>query len=75
MPPRRRIRPLDLRSVRRVRRLTQAELAKKSGIDQGRISRLETGIVTDPAWSTVRQLAQALDIDPRELRFGRDDAA
>lgn len=67
--------PIDLRTVRRVHRLTQAKLAAKSGIDQGQISRLESGEIADPAWSTVRKLAEALDIDPRALRFGRDDAA
>lgn len=63
-------RAIDLRTARRTRRLSQAQLAYLSGVDQGRISRLETGAIADPAFSTVRLLALALDMDPRDLRFG-----
>ena len=60
---------MDLRTARLARHLSQAKLAHLSGVDQGRISRIETGATTDPAFSTVRLLAEALDMDPRDLRF------
>jgi transcriptional regulator with XRE-family HTH domain len=65
----------DLRTARLKRELTQQKLAALSGIDQGRISKIENGEIKDPAFSTVRLLARALNMDPRDLRFARDDAA
>ena len=50
--------------------LTQEQLEEKSGVSQAAISRIERGEVVDPAWSTVVNLAEALELDPRELRFG-----
>lgn len=61
----------DLRAVGdalRERRIelgwTQARLAELSGITQADISRIENG-QTDPRWSTVRRLANALS-EPAE---------
>lgn len=59
-----------LREARRRAGLTQVELSAKSGVGQTAISKIEVGVVTDPSFETVRRLADALNMDPRALRFG-----
>ena len=44
--------------------LTQAELAERTGIDQGDISRIERG-ATSPTARTLQRIADALDADVR----------
>ena len=44
--------------------LTQAELAARTGIDQGDISRIERG-ATSPTARTLQRIAEALDADVR----------
>jgi len=39
-------------------------------VRQAVISKIERGVVQDPASSTVFDLAKALRIDPRSLKFG-----
>jgi DNA-binding XRE family transcriptional regulator len=48
--------------LRRRRRLTQAELSRRSGVSQRRISRIEAG--DDVKLSTVRTLWRALGYEP-----------
>lgn len=50
-------------------------LAEKSGIEQTVISKLEVGKITNPSFQTVADLAAAMNIDPRCLRFGRREEA
>jgi transcriptional regulator with XRE-family HTH domain len=47
---------------RRVRGLTQTELAHLAGVSQGLIARIERGHVKDPAGSVILRLARALGI-------------
>ena len=56
-----------LRRVRDERLLSQRELAEKAGLSPTTILKLEAGRVTDPHPRTVRKLAQALDVEAREL--------
>jgi transcriptional regulator with XRE-family HTH domain len=58
--------PDTLRRLRLGNFLTQAELARRSGVHALTITRLEAGR-TAPSTRTVRALAQALGIAPREL--------
>lgn len=44
--------------------LTQTELAKLCGVDQGDISRIERG-ATNPTTRTLQRIAEALDADVR----------
>jgi ribosome-binding protein aMBF1 (putative translation factor) len=44
--------------------LTQAELARRCGMDQGDISRIERG-ATSPTTRTLQRIADALDADVR----------
>jgi len=57
-------------TLRRQARLTQKELADRSGLSQPAISRLELYNVQRVSRDTVIQLAEALHVDPLQLRFG-----
>ena len=58
--------PHNLRRLRLAHFLSQAELARQSGLHTLTISRLEVGRVK-PSTRTVRALAEALTIPPSEL--------
>lgn len=66
---------ITLREARKRAKLTQVQLAAKSGIPQTNISKIELGTVVSPGFDTVLQLAAALEIDPRTLRFGHQPEA
>lgn len=55
-----------LRALRESRLLSQRELALKSGVSQTTIVNTELGKIR-PHPSTLRKLAQALEVDPAEL--------
>lgn len=55
-----------LRGHRRIRGLTQEELAERSGLSVHAVSMLERGVRRSPRVGTVRLLADALDLDPTE---------
>jgi predicted transcriptional regulator len=59
----------DLRTARKRAGLTQEQLALKAQIRQAVISKLETGVIKNPRFSTVLSLARALQINPAGLRF------
>ena len=56
----------NLRRLRLDRFLSQGELARRAGLHAVTLTRLEAG-ATDPATRTVRALAEALGVEPREL--------
>ena len=60
----------ELESTRKASRLTQAELAQRSGVNRMTVGRVESGL--DPRLSTVQELARAMGMEimlvPRELR-------
>lgn len=66
---------LTLREARLRRGLTQEQLEEASGVDQAVISKIERGVVADPASSTVLKLASGLRMDPRALKFGQRESA
>jgi HTH-type transcriptional regulator, competence development regulator len=61
-----------LRSVRRAHALSQRDLSRMTGIAFDTISRLETGKQRAQP-RTIRRLADALGVEPRELMKGEDD--
>lgn len=65
---------MTLRVARRRKRLTQDQLAERSGVDQTHISGLETGR-RGPSQDVRERLADALGVSPAELLFGRRPAA
>ena len=48
--------------ARRLRELTQTQLAEAAGVPQAQVSRIERGAITDPGFSTVAGLARALRV-------------
>lgn len=61
-----------LRSHRRAKLLSQAELAKLAGISTTTVCLLESGL-QQARISTVRKLATALDIDPATILVKKED--
>jgi transcriptional regulator with XRE-family HTH domain len=62
-----------LRDLRKRALLTQQELADKSGVGVTTIIRIEHNQV-EPHGSTIRKLAEALEVEPQELVRRADDA-
>jgi transcriptional regulator with XRE-family HTH domain len=62
-----------LRDLRKRALLTQQELADKSGVGVTTIIRIERNQV-EPHGSTIRKLAEALEVEPQELVRRADDA-
>lgn len=56
----------NLRPIRERRALSQAELARKTGVAQRSLSELERGLRSAQP-STLRKLARALKVDPAAL--------
>ena len=61
-----------LRKLRRARALSQRDLSRMTGIAFDTISRLETGKQRAQP-RTIRRLADALGVEPRELLKGVND--
>lgn len=55
-----------LRELRRLKALSQDELAEASGVGRSTLSRIESG-KTGAQGRTLRRLAKALDVDVAEL--------
>jgi len=67
------VKPIYLRTARERKRWTQEDLEAKSGVAQAIISRLERTPDAEANFTTVANLADALEIaDPRDLKFGPD---
>jgi transcriptional regulator with XRE-family HTH domain len=65
------------RAVRRLRKdsgATQEHLAYRAGLTTASFSRIERG-EANPAWTTVRRIACALDVSLAELVVAIDEAA
>jgi transcriptional regulator with XRE-family HTH domain len=60
---------VDVQKLKRLREdqvLSQRELARRAGLAQGTVWRLESGF-SEAHPHTIRKLAEALGLDPREL--------
>ena len=57
-----------LKELRKERNMSQIELAQKSGVSRGIITRLESGDEYVTTTTTLRKLAEALDV-PVSLLF------
>ena len=58
-----------LKRQRTRRALTQAELAERAGVTSATVARIERDEI-EPRMTTLRKLAQALEVDPAELVEG-----
>ncbi len=61
----------ELKRLRRLRGLTQQELAERSGVSQYTITEIETGR-REPRPSTLRKLARALDVEVSDFFEGSE---
>ncbi len=61
-----------LAEVRRVRLMTQEELANAAKVSAATVTRLENVVDTLPHVATVKRLAAALDVDPAWLLWGEE---
>ena len=55
-----------LKTLRTLNALTQAELADRAGLTTAAVARIERGEV-EPRPTTLRKLAKALSVQPRDL--------
>jgi transcriptional regulator with XRE-family HTH domain len=62
-----------LRETRKRKLLTQEQLAERSGVGIATIVRIERNQV-EPRGSTIRKLAEALEVEPEELVRRDSDA-
>jgi transcriptional regulator with XRE-family HTH domain len=60
----------NLRTLRKERALSQRDLARVSGVGPVTISELERG-VREAQPRTIRKLAEALGVEPKELMKGK----
>ncbi|WP_273844407.1 helix-turn-helix domain-containing protein [Rubrobacter calidifluminis] len=62
-----------LAEIRRLKMWTQGRLAEEAGVSPTTVSGIETGRISNPHFGTVRKLARALGVDPRELLSPRGE--
>lgn len=62
---------MRLRHARKLRGLTQQELAKASGVKQASISEVETGESKSPVGTNLIKLALSLNVSPEWLASGK----
>ncbi len=58
---------LRLRELRQAKGMTQVELAERTGIDQGALSRIETGKTQAMDFDVMARLCDALGCEPGDL--------
>lgn len=56
-----------IRYHRTRRHMSQQRLAEKAGLSLGQISRIESGKIESPHFTTIEKLAKALDADEDDL--------
>ena len=56
-----------VRRYRRMRGLTQAQLAESAGTDRGYVGKLEAGDIDEPSVDVVTRLARALEVPVRAI--------
>jgi transcriptional regulator with XRE-family HTH domain len=62
----------NLKRLRFLNALTQAELTQKAGLTPAAVARIERN-EAEPRMTTLRKLAEALGIEPQELVRGVDN--
>lgn len=58
-----------IKEVREEKRMTQEELAKKSGVSRSTIVGIEKGTISDVKMSTLQKLASAMDTTVQAIFF------
>ncbi len=62
----------NLKKLRVLNALTQAELAQKAGLTPAAVARIECN-EAEPRMTTLRKLAEALGVEPHEIVRGEHD--
>ena len=57
----------NIKKLRKQRKLSQEELAKKAGVTYSTLIKLESGVNKNPTIRTLQQVASALDVSLDEL--------
>jgi transcriptional regulator with XRE-family HTH domain len=57
----------NLKKLRKQRKLSQEELAKKAGVTYSTLIKLESGVNQNPTIKTIQQIAAALEVTLDEL--------
>jgi transcriptional regulator with XRE-family HTH domain len=58
---------MNLKTARKIKGMTQEQLASQSGVDQTTISAIECGKSRNPSWETVSRIANTLGVAPEEI--------
>jgi len=58
---------LNLKSIRKSKKVSQLQLSKRSGISRSYICELEHDVYTNPGLDVVCKLCKILDVTPNEL--------
>jgi transcriptional regulator with XRE-family HTH domain len=56
-----------VRRYRRLRKLTQEQLADTASVDRSYLGKIETGVIVEPGSETLKRLARSLEIPLRSL--------
>jgi transcriptional regulator with XRE-family HTH domain len=57
----------NIKKLRKQRKLSQEELAKKAGVTYSTLIKLESGVNKNPTIKTIQQIAAALEVSLDEL--------
>ena len=57
----------NIKKLRKQRKLSQEELAKKAGVTYSTLIKLESGVNKNPTIKTIQQIAAALDVSLDDL--------
>ncbi len=57
----------NIKKLRKQRKLSQEELAKKAGVTYSTLIKLESGVNKNPTIKTIQQIAAALEVTLDEL--------
>jgi transcriptional regulator with XRE-family HTH domain len=57
----------NIKKLRKQRKLSQEELAKKAGVTYSTLIKLESGVNQNPTIKTIQQIAAALEVSLDEL--------
>lgn len=62
-----------IRELRKSKNLSQGDLCEKIGMERGYLSKIETGVLHNPTYLTLRSLKRALKVSWGELFEGVDE--
>lgn len=65
---------MNLQEIRKLKRLTQAELAFRAGVTQPYIGALERGERKNPSMEVIRKIAKGLDVSLAQIIEALDEA-